>query len=125
MTRDGWQDILLVNGMDWPGHKRTRSTLRLYRNNRNGTFTDVTRKRRVWISRCTAWESQSAIITMTAFLTFCSPRRPEPAIPKHREGHFIDVTRPAAWVDGKASALPRCGSISIATASSICLFAIM
>jgi hypothetical protein len=39
---DGWQDILLVNGMDWPGHRRTRSTLRLYRNNRNGTFTDVT-----------------------------------------------------------------------------------
>jgi enediyne biosynthesis protein E4 len=40
---DGWQDILLVNGMDWPGHKRQRSTLCLYRNNRNGTFTDVTR----------------------------------------------------------------------------------
>ena len=40
---DGWQDILLVNGMDWPGHKRQRSTLRLYKNNRNGTFTDVTR----------------------------------------------------------------------------------
>jgi hypothetical protein len=40
---DGWQDILLVNGMDWPGHKRQRTTLRLYRNNRNGTFTDVTR----------------------------------------------------------------------------------
>jgi hypothetical protein len=41
---DGWQDILLVNGMDWPGHQRERSTLRLYRNNRNGTFTDVTRR---------------------------------------------------------------------------------
>src|SRR3989449_1454567 len=41
---DGWQDILLVNGMDWPGHKRGPSTLRLYRNNRNGTFTDVTRR---------------------------------------------------------------------------------
>ena len=40
---DGWQDVLLVNGMDWPGHKRERSTLRLYRNNRNGTFTDMTR----------------------------------------------------------------------------------
>jgi hypothetical protein len=40
---DGWQDILLVNGMDWPGHRRMRSTLSLYRNNRNGTFTDVTR----------------------------------------------------------------------------------
>ncbi|MBK9170064.1 MAG: CRTAC1 family protein [Bryobacterales bacterium] len=41
---DGWQDILLVNGQDWPGQRRTRSTLRLYRNNRDGTFTDVTRK---------------------------------------------------------------------------------
>ncbi len=41
---DGWQDIILINGMDWPGHKRQRSTLALYRNNRNGTFTDVTRE---------------------------------------------------------------------------------
>ncbi len=40
---DGWQDILLVNGMDWPGHTKQRSTLRLYHNNRNGTFSDVTR----------------------------------------------------------------------------------
>jgi hypothetical protein len=39
---DGWQDILLINGMDWPGHKQRRSTLRLYHNNRNGNFTDVT-----------------------------------------------------------------------------------
>ena len=50
---DGWTDILLVNGMDWkkPGpakkgapQHRSRTTLRLYKNNRNGTFTDVTRK---------------------------------------------------------------------------------
>ena len=41
--RDGWQDILLINGMDWPGHRKQRSTLKLYRNNRNGTFTDVTK----------------------------------------------------------------------------------
>ena len=41
---DGWQDILLINGMDWVGHKRQRSTLRLYRNNHDGTFIDVTRK---------------------------------------------------------------------------------
>jgi hypothetical protein len=40
--RDGWPDILFINGMDWPGHKQRRSTLRLYHNNRNGTFTDVT-----------------------------------------------------------------------------------
>ena len=41
---DGWLDILLVNGMDWPDHRRERTTLRLYRNNRNGTFTDVTER---------------------------------------------------------------------------------
>jgi len=41
---DGWQDILLVNGMDWPGHKRERTTLQLYHNNRNGTFTDITQR---------------------------------------------------------------------------------
>jgi enediyne biosynthesis protein E4 len=40
---DGWQDILLINGMDWPGHGTGRSTMQLYRNNRNGTFTDVTK----------------------------------------------------------------------------------
>jgi len=39
---DGWQDILLINGMDWAGHKHERSTVKLYHNNRNGTFTDVT-----------------------------------------------------------------------------------
>ncbi len=39
---DGLPDILLVNGRDFPGHKTKRTTLKLYRNNGNGTFTDVT-----------------------------------------------------------------------------------
>jgi hypothetical protein len=41
---DGWQDILLVNGQDLKGHARRAapSTLKLYRNNHNGTFTDAT-----------------------------------------------------------------------------------
>jgi hypothetical protein len=41
---DGYPDILLVNGEDWPGHRRVASTLQLYHNNHNGTFTDVTAK---------------------------------------------------------------------------------
>jgi enediyne biosynthesis protein E4 len=42
---DGWPDILLINSEDFPGHKiHGPTTLKLYRNNRNGTFTDVTRK---------------------------------------------------------------------------------
>ena len=39
---DGWQDILLVNSMDWPENKKRRSFPALYHNNRDGTFTDVT-----------------------------------------------------------------------------------
>jgi len=46
---DGWPDIFLVNGMDWPGHatKQTstrHTTPKLYHNNHDGTFTDVTHK---------------------------------------------------------------------------------
>ena len=41
---DGYPDIVLVNGEDWPGHAKTPSTLKLYHNNQNGTFTDVTAK---------------------------------------------------------------------------------
>ncbi len=41
---DGWQDILLVNGADWPGHSNRRTTLALYHNNHDGTFTDVTKQ---------------------------------------------------------------------------------
>ena len=41
---DGWPDIFLVNGMSWPGHGDSHSTPKLYHNNHNGTFTDVTHK---------------------------------------------------------------------------------
>ncbi len=39
---DGWPDILLINGKDWTPHGR-RTTAALYRNNRDGSFTDITR----------------------------------------------------------------------------------
>jgi hypothetical protein len=41
---DGWQDVLLINSMNWPGGKGGRSYPALYHNNQNGTFTDVTRE---------------------------------------------------------------------------------
>jgi hypothetical protein len=41
---DGWPDIFLVNGADWPGHGQKHSTPKLYHNNHDGTFTDVTHK---------------------------------------------------------------------------------
>lgn len=41
---DGWQDILLVNSMNWPERKTRKSFPALYHNNKDGTFTDVTRQ---------------------------------------------------------------------------------
>ena len=42
---DGYPDIILINGEDFPGHPHGgATTLKLYHNNHDGTFTDVTRK---------------------------------------------------------------------------------
>jgi enediyne biosynthesis protein E4 len=41
---DGWQDIFVANGTDWPGRPPKHSTPKLYHNNHDGTFTDVTHK---------------------------------------------------------------------------------
>src|SRR3954447_16151142 len=40
---DGWQDIFLVNSRNWPGRAGTPSYPALYRNNHDGTFSDVTK----------------------------------------------------------------------------------
>src|SRR3954464_1188237 len=40
---DGWQDLLFVNGRNWPGQPGAAAYPALYRNNGNGTFPDVTR----------------------------------------------------------------------------------
>jgi hypothetical protein len=45
---DGWQDLLFVQGMPWPGHEEAvaeglrDATMTLYRNTRDGRFTDIT-----------------------------------------------------------------------------------
>jgi hypothetical protein len=39
---DGWQDIILAQSTNWPGRPGPKSLPALYRNNRNGTFTDMT-----------------------------------------------------------------------------------
>ena len=50
---DGWLDILVLTGTRWEGAPAGSSN-RLYKNNRNGTFTDVTAKagltRLGWVS---------------------------------------------------------------------------
>ncbi len=44
VDNDGWQDILLINGMAWPERPASRAVMALYHNNQNGTFTDVTER---------------------------------------------------------------------------------
>src|SRR5256885_15609921 len=41
---DGWPDVLLVNGANWPGHPGAQSTAKLYHNNHNGTFRSEERR---------------------------------------------------------------------------------
>jgi hypothetical protein len=43
-NNDGWQDIFFVNGTSWPGEPGRVTTPALYRNNHDGTFTDVTKQ---------------------------------------------------------------------------------
>jgi hypothetical protein len=40
---DGWLDVFFANETQWPGSPRRRTVPALYRNDRDGTFTDVTR----------------------------------------------------------------------------------
>lgn len=40
---DGWLDLFLVNGANWPGQPAAGKTGALYRNQQDGTFRDVTR----------------------------------------------------------------------------------
>jgi enediyne biosynthesis protein E4 len=117
---DGWLDILLVNGMDWPGHKRQRSTLKLYRNNRNGTFSDVTERAGL------AVEMYGMGVAVADYNNDGLPDILITAVGQSRlfrnTGAAISWTSPKspASAGAKASARPPCGSISIATACSIC-----
>ena len=69
---DGWQDILLVNAMDWPGHKRGAprcSSITTIATALSPTSPEPPAS----TSKCTEWALPSAITTTTAFPTFSSP----------------------------------------------------
>ncbi len=89
---DGWLDILIVNGSDWPGHKTRHSTPRLYRNNRNGTFTDVTERAGL------AVEMYGMGVAVADFNNDGFPDVLITAVGQNRlfqntgRGHFLDVT---------------------------------
>src|SRR5579871_3721455 len=99
---DGWLDILIVNGADWPGHQRQRSTPRLYRNNRNGTFTDVTERAGL------AVEMYGMGVAIADFNNDGFPDILITAVGQNRlfqntgQGHFVDVTAKSG-LDGRSA----------------------
>jgi len=99
---DGWLDILLINGMDWPGHKRRSTTLQLYRNNRNGTFSDVTRQAGL------AVEMYGMGVAVADYNNDGFPDILVTAVGQNRlfqntgKGHFVDVTDKAG-LGGRSS----------------------
>jgi len=122
---DGWQDILLVNSMDWPGHVRQHSTPKLYRNNRNGTFTDVTREAGLDV------EMYGLGVAVGDYDNDGFPDILFTCVGQNRlfkntgKGRFVDVTNSSGLGKRLASVLRLCGSTTIATDSSTCLSAIM
>jgi enediyne biosynthesis protein E4 len=89
---DGWLDILLVNGMDWPGHKKQRTTLCLYRNNRNGTFSDVTERAGLAVEMYgmgVAVGDYDNDGFVDIYVTACGQSR---LFHNTGKGHFIDIT---------------------------------
>lgn len=94
---DGWLDILIANGMDWPGHPTSQhgSTPKLYRNNRNGTFTDVT------VSAGLAVEIYAMGVAVADYDNDGLPDILFTAVGQNRlfrntgKGHFVDVTQKA------------------------------
>ncbi len=108
---DGWQDILFVNGTDFTGHGQHHTTLALYHNNHDGTFTDVTHKAGLAVEMYGMGVAIGDYDNDGYDDIFITALRPESSLPQQRQRHVYrrhETSRPrgpnefstsAAWVD--------------------------
>jgi enediyne biosynthesis protein E4 len=108
---DGWPDIFLVNGMDWPGHTQKHTTPKLYHNNHDGTFTDVTHKAGLDVEMYGMGVAVGDYDNDGFDDLFVTALGPSRLFHNNRNGTFTDVTQKAglsgprelstsaAWVD--------------------------
>jgi hypothetical protein len=96
---DGWQDILLVNATNWPGRAGPKSVTTLYRNNRDGTFSDITREAGLAVEMYglgVAAADYDNDGDVDLYLTALGPNR---LFRNEGAGKFVDVTASAAVGD--------------------------
>src|ERR1039457_832103 len=116
---DGWLDILVLTGTRWDGAPPV-TTNRLYKNNRNGTFTDVTvpagLTRLGWFCGATIGDYNN-----DGFEDIFITGWPQNILYRNNgDGTFTDVTRQASLIHEAIGGEPAApSSISTATATSI------
>src|SRR5215472_3410150 len=97
---DGWLDVFLLSGIRWEGAP-SNATNRLYRNNRDGTFTDVTEKagltRTGWACGVTIGDYNNDGFE-DLFITYWGHNA---LYRNNGDGTFTDVTREAGLLDAK------------------------
>jgi len=96
---DGWQDLLLVNGTNWPGQGAATTHAALYRNDGDGTFTDITAGSGLSVplyglgGTAADFDNDGFI---DVYLTALGPNR---LFKGQGDGQFIDVTTEAGVAD--------------------------
>jgi enediyne biosynthesis protein E4 len=97
---DGWVDLFILSGTRW-GETPAGATNRLYRNNRDGTFTDVTAKagltRAGWACGVTVADYNNDGFE-DIFITYWGHNA---LYRNNGDGTFTDVTREAGLLDDK------------------------